>query len=472
MTPTGRLPTASRAYVAYVVSLLFLVNAANYGQRMIVAILVPGIQADIALSDGELGVLMGGVFALFYAVAGVPLARLGDRTVRRSFLAGALVFWSAATALFAMAQTFAHMLLTRITLGIGESVCIPTSHSLLTDYVAKENRPFAFGLYSTGGVVGATLCLILGGYLSAIVGWRNTLLLAAAPGFVLALLIYTTMREPKRTGDSVHDQNTDPIPLPQVIRYLASSRSYVLILAAICFGMLVEFGLNQWLPSYYVRQFGLSVSQVGLEYGLAVAIGGIPGSILGGLVTSRLTRRDVRWLVWFPAILYSVALPIGLAMLLAESAQMALVLNAFYAFTIYATNGAFWAGCFITVPMMMRATTSAITLLVGGITGVAVGPMLVGGISDALAARAATNSLQISLVCIEILAVLVVVALLLASRFIRDDVERQQHAAPQGAAQRQPAQHLLRQPQQGETQQPVPPPPENLGSAATPSSTH
>lgn len=414
----------SRRYVAYVVSLLFLVNAANYGQRMIVSILVPAIQADIALSDGELGALMGGVFALFYAIAGVPLARLADRSVRRTFLAGALAFWSAATASFAMAQTFAQMLVARIALGAGESVCIPTSHSLLTDYVAPENRPLAFGLHSTGGVVGATLCLILGGYLSTVVGWRYTAMLAALPGFILALVIYTTMREPARTGVGMHDGSGSHVPLAEVIRYLLSSRSYVLILAAICCSMLVEFGLNQWLPSYYVRQFGMTVAQVGLQYGLAVAIGGIPGSIIGGFIATRLLRRDVRWLVWFPAAMYSVAIPVGLCMLLAKSAQAALVLNAIYAFAIFATNGAFWAACFVTIPTMMRATTSAITLLMGGITGIALGPVLVGGISDALASRAGSHSLQLSLVCIESLAALVVVTLLIAGRRMRDEADR------------------------------------------------
>lgn len=414
----------SRRYVAYVVLLLFLVNAANYGQRMIVSILVPAIQADIALSDGELGALMGGVFALFYAIAGVPLARLADRSVRRTFLAGALAFWSAATASFAMAQTFAQMLVARIALGAGESVCIPTSHSLLTDYVAPENRPLAFGLHSTGGVVGATLCLILGGYLSTVVGWRYTAMLAALPGFILALVIYTTMREPARTGVGMHDGSASHVPLAEVIRYLLSSRSYVLILAAICCSMLVEFGLNQWLPSYYVRQFGMTVAQVGLQYGLAVAIGGIPGSIIGGFIATRLLRRDVRWLVWFPAAMYSVAIPVGLCMLLAKSAQAALVLNAIYAFAIFATNGAFWAACFVTIPTMMRATTSAITLLMGGITGIALGPVLVGGISDALASRAGSHSLQLSLVCIESLAALVVVTLLIAGRRMRDEADR------------------------------------------------
>ena len=193
---------ASRLYAGYVVLLLFLVNAANYGQRMIISVLLPAIKEDVALSDSELGILMGGGFALFFAIAGVPLARLADRSVRRTFLAGAVVFWSGATALFSVTQSFVQMLTARVALGIGESVCIPTSHSLITDYVRNETRPFAFGVHSTGGVVGVTLSLILGGYLAANFGWRGAMLMAAIPGFVLAVIIFFTLREPRRLGRS------------------------------------------------------------------------------------------------------------------------------------------------------------------------------------------------------------------------------------------------------------------------------
>ena len=103
---------------------------------------------------------------------------------------------------------------------------------------------------------------------------------------------------------------------------MVSLRSYQLVLVAVCFGMLVEFGLNQWLPSYYVRQFSLSVQDVGFRYGLTVAVGGIPGSILGGLLATILIRRDIRWLVWFPGTMYIIALPIGLSMLLVSQAQL------------------------------------------------------------------------------------------------------------------------------------------------------
>jgi predicted MFS family arabinose efflux permease len=423
----------TRLYVGYVVFLLFLLNAANYGQRMIIAILLPAIKADLGLSDQQLGILMGGGFALFFAIAGVPLARLADRTVRRTFLAGAAVFWSSATALFGVTQTFTQMLVARVALGVGESACIPVSHSLLTDYVAPRNRPFALGVHSTGGVVGVTSSLIAGGYLAVAYGWRITMVLMAIPGFVLAILIMVSLREPARHGAAAGAAGAAAaaqVPLRAVIRHLLSLKSYLLLLVAICFSLLVEFGLNQWLPSYYVRQFGLSMTEVGYRYGLAVAIGGIPGSILGGLLANRLLRADVRWLAWLPAVAYSIALPVGLSMLLATSAQTALTLNALYSFAVFATNGAFWTACFISVPTMMRATTSAITLLVGGVCGIALGPVLVGAISDALASRPGGQSLQTSLVVVECLALVVIVTMLLAARHLQRESLLAQTAEP------------------------------------------
>ena len=409
---------ASSSYAAYVVLLLFLANVANYGQRMIVSILLPAIQADLALTDSQLGVMMGGGFALFYALAGVPLARFADRHGRVRWLSIAILFWSTATGLFGLTRSFLQMLAARIALGVGESVCIPTSHSLLTDYVAAENRPFALGLHSTGAVLGATLSLILGGYLEMRVGWRHAMSYFALSGCALALLMFATLREPARRG-AVVNSSAAPMALREVVAHLLSLRSYVMVVIAVCFGMLVEFGLNQWLPSYYVRQFSLSVSEVGFRYGMTVALGGIPGSILGGLIATYLTRRDIRWLVWFPAAMYVIALPLGLSMLLAHSASAALALNGAYAFAIFTTNGALWAACFVHVPTLMRATTSAITLLVAGVTGLALGPALVGGISGALTANGGGHALQSSLVVVELLAVGVIVPLLLAAPYLR-----------------------------------------------------
>ena len=410
--------TASRVFshTNYALLLLFLANVENYGQRLILSILLPGIKNDVALTDGQLGVLMGGGFGLFFALAGVPLARFAEQRGRVKWLSIAALFWSMATGFFGLARTFLQMLAARIALGVGESICVPTSHSLLTDYVKDEQRPFAFGLHSTGAVVGATLCLILGGYLEAHVGWRNALTLLACSGAALGLVMIATLREPAhKTAMAAAPAHVARQSLGEAIRHLLSIKSYVFVLIAVCFATLVEFGLNQWLPSYYVRQFSLSVSDVGFRYGLAVACGGIPGSLLGGLLATFLARRDIRWLVWFPAAMYACALPIGLSMLLASHVEVALLLNGLYSFVIFATNGPLWAASFIRVPPGMRATTSAITLLLAGLTGLTLGPALAGILSDFWSGRVGTNSLQAALVSIEAMAVFVIIPLVLTA---------------------------------------------------------
>ena len=418
--------TLSEGYTGYAVLLLFLANIANYGQRMVVSILLPGIKSDVGLTDGQLGILMGGGFAILYAIAGVPLARLAERRGRVKWLSIALVFWSVATGLLGLARTFLQMLAARSALGAGQSLCIPTSHSLLGDYVKPANRPLALGVHSAGGVLGATLAMVLGGYLGSKMGWRPTVELFALAGVLLAGVIALTLPDPSVTTSGLAPSERRHLPLRAAVARLIGVRSYVLVLIAVCFAMLVEYGLNQWLPSYYVREFALPVQSVGIRYGVAIAFGGIPGSVLGGMVVASLARRDVRWLVWFPAVMYIVGIPVGLSMLLVSNANIAFVLNACYAFAVYSTNGAIWGACFVHVPAELRATTSALTLLVAGIAGLAVGPVVVGILSDVLTERLGSQSLQMSLVAVQCLAVFVVVPLLFAATFVAR--ERPAHA--------------------------------------------
>jgi len=418
--------TLSEGYTGYAVLLLFLANIANYGQRMVVSILLPGIKSDVGLTDGQLGILMGGGFAILYAIAGVPLARFAERRGRVKWLSIALVFWSVATGLLGLARTFLQMLAARSALGAGQSLCIPTSHSLLGDYVKPANRPLALGVHSAGGVLGATFAMVLGGYLGSKMGWRPTLELFALAGVLLAGVIALTLPDPSVNTTGLAPSERRHLPLRTAVARLIGVRSYVLVLISVCFAMLVEYGLNQWLPSYYVREFALPVQSVGIRYGFAIAFGGIPGSVLGGMVVASLARRDVRWLVWFPAVMYIVGIPVGLSMLLVSNANVAFVLNACYAFAVYSTNGAIWGACFVHVPAELRATTSALTLLVAGIAGLAVGPVVVGILSDVLTVRLGPQSLQMSLVAVQCLAVFVVVPLLLAAPFVAR--ERPAHA--------------------------------------------
>src|SRR5262245_11213339 len=95
---TRRCPTSLRApmaapsslYSSYVLGVLLVVMVINFVDRQLMSILIEPIKAEFGASDREMGLLTGFAFALFYTVAGIPVARLADVWVRRSVIAIAL----------------------------------------------------------------------------------------------------------------------------------------------------------------------------------------------------------------------------------------------------------------------------------------------------------------------------------------------------------------------------------------------
>ncbi len=84
---------------------------------------------------------MGGGFAVIFALAGVPLSRFADRHGRVRWLSAAVLAWSCATVAFGWSRSFVQLLLTRAGLAGAQSVGIPVSHSLITDYVPTSSAP-------------------------------------------------------------------------------------------------------------------------------------------------------------------------------------------------------------------------------------------------------------------------------------------------------------------------------------------
>ena len=98
----------------WTLALLTLTYFFSFMDRQILAILLEAIKADLRLSDTQLGLLSGLVFAIFYATLGIPIARLADRTSRKRIIAISLAVWSAMTALSGFAQNFTQLMLARI----------------------------------------------------------------------------------------------------------------------------------------------------------------------------------------------------------------------------------------------------------------------------------------------------------------------------------------------------------------------
>jgi len=199
-------------YAYYALFLLILANLFNYLDRHIISILAPAIQAELHLTDTQIGFLLGTAFAVLYGVLGIPMGRIADVLSRKRLMAGGLALWSGMTALAGAATGFLSLSAARVGVGLGEATANPVSHSLLCDYFPARNRSAVLGCYLASVYLGIGISLVLGGLLiqhwsswcssfpgnaCGLTSWRAGFLIVGIPGILLAILI-ALLREPPR----------------------------------------------------------------------------------------------------------------------------------------------------------------------------------------------------------------------------------------------------------------------------------
>jgi MFS family permease len=209
----------------YVLILLTLVASVSLLDRQIITILAVDIKRDLGLNDSEIGLVYGTFFAIFYALFSIPLGRLADGWVRTRQVAWALSGWSIATIGCAFAGGFGSLSAWRVGVAVGEAGAGPAAYSLVADLFPRAQRATAFAIYGSSSAIGVGLSIALGGIVVdawnasfpggvgwfGLVGWQAAFIIAALPGFVLAILIML-VREPARGISDGIIQPRDPHP--------------------------------------------------------------------------------------------------------------------------------------------------------------------------------------------------------------------------------------------------------------------
>jgi MFS family permease len=419
-------PYVRPAYRYYVLGVLTVVYVFNFLDRQLLVILQEPIKAELGLSDTQLGLLSGFAFCLFYVVCGIPIARWADRGVRRSIIALSLTVWSSMTALCGLAGNYTQLLLARMGVGVGEAGGSPPAHSMISDIFHPKHRALALSVYSIGIYIGILAGFALGGWVAEAFGWRRAFLVVGLPGVALAILLQLTVREPLR-GWSEGRAATTPSapPLGDVARLLWSRVAFRHLAFAASLQAFIIYGVGNWLPSYFLREFSLDLATVGTWLALTTGIGGGLGSFFGGWVADRLGARDQRWYLWAPAILTFLTVPVMAVILTATSPTLALWLTAPFNFLTAAYLGAVLAVSHSLVTARMRALTSAVLFFFINLIGLGLGPLSVGVLSDHFTASGVASPLATGMMIAGIGAALwACLHYVLAARSIRQDIAR------------------------------------------------
>lgn len=384
-----------RNYKRYLITLLLVIFAFNYVDRLALGLLLQDIKIELQLSDTQLGFLSGFGFALFYSVMGIPIARWADRGNRVTIIAGTLALWSATVALCGIAGSYVQLLIIRVGAAIGEAGCIPPAHSLIADNFSRSERPRAVARYMLGVPLSFVIGFLVTGWLNEIFGWRLTFVFLGLPGIGLSILAWLTLREPRLDGrtngsDEISDNRGIPKPLPsiepslrEVFTVLWLNRTFRHLLLCLSVASFFTYGILQWKAAFFVRSFSVKTGELGTWFAAIYGVFGVLGTYLGGELASRYAANNERLQLKGLSIAYCSFGLISACIYLSENQYVALGFMVLATLGGNAVNGPLFATIQTLVQPRMRAMSVAIIYLFANLIGMGLGPLAAGALSDA-----------------------------------------------------------------------------------------
>lgn len=309
-------------------AILILFTILSYADRMIIALLVDPIKADLGLDDVQFSYLTGLAFALCFGLASLPLAWLADRWSRRWVIYLGVTIWSLATAAGGLASSFGEMFMSRFFVGVGEAALAPAAFAMIPDLFPRNQVARATGLMGSAAALGGGMAVLSGGFLvdftermgsatlpliGAVSPWQAVFLILGLPGVMLAFL--TLLLPGREEAEALRAAGKrPPAEAPAIVEtgqdithsavpaakagYLAWLRANWLFIAGLAFGCsamgALAYGLTSWTPAYLSRVFGLSMGEVGVTLGFVQMLSGLVGYIGGGWLIDWLEARGVK----------------------------------------------------------------------------------------------------------------------------------------------------------------------------------
>lgn len=367
--------------------MLLLGNLVNFYDRAVPAILLEPIRKEWNLSDLELG-LIPATFTVVFAIACIPLGRLADRTSRKAIMGFGLIAWSAFTALGAASWSFGSFLVTRIAVGIAEASYQPSAIPMVADLFPSNKRSRAIGVFALGLPLGLTLAFFTVGALAQLFGsWRAPFVVAMFPGLVIAVLVFM-IREPARGSAEVVQVSRAEIAHP--MRKVLGIRTMLWLFVAGAASNFAAYATYSFMVPLIQRYFELNLQQAAVSTGIIVGLTGVVGLTSGGWIADRLHGAQVNRLL-FGGISVAIAsvgawyaLSLGreqAALFVMVFAGAWLLQHAYYVSVLPAIQDV--------VDPRLRGTAMAIYFAVINIMGGALGPLVVGHLSDYYAEAAA-----------------------------------------------------------------------------------
>ncbi|HYA97875.1 MAG TPA: MFS transporter [Methylomirabilota bacterium] len=398
------------SYQTRVLAVLALINFVNFADRQVVVPLIPILRSHFSVTDEQLGWLQT-VLLIVLAAASVPSGFLADRFSEKRIIAGGVLFWSLASIASGLAPTFSFLLLARACVGVGEAAYAPAAQAMISGAFSKESRARALAVFAAGMLLGGACGQALGGVMGEMHGWQYAFVVVGVLGLIPALSVLR-LEEPARPPRS------EVVPLGRILRVPA----FLAMIAAGIFFTFSSVSLLTWGIDFVVSYKEFSLREAAISLALIALTSLVLGVLTGGFVADRLQKRYAYGRIIAIAVAFLLAAPFVL--LAIQSDEKWVVISGLFVAGYFMSwyHGPVTAVIHDMMPQRAHASSVGVYMFVTQLVG-ALGPQLVGKISD-------MRDLQIGLQVAVAVMVCGALLMLLVIYFVRRDGLRHPQLEP------------------------------------------
>ena len=304
--------TNSKYYPWVVVALLGGVALLNYMDRQMLSTMKDSMQVDIidlqsATNFGRLMAIFLWVYGLMSPISGI----IADNLSRKKLIVGSLLVWSSVTYLMGLATTYDEVFWLRALMGVSEALYLPAGLSLIADYHTGGSRSLAVGIHMTGLYLGQAI----GGFgatLAAAYSWNTTFYWFGIIGIAYAFVLAVFLKDKKRVAPEEAKESTPKKPQANVLLSLKSlftNPAFWVILLYFAIPSLPGWATKNWLPTLFAENLRLPMSQAGPIATITIAFSSFVGVVLGGILSDRWVRKNIKGRIYTGAIGLSLTIP-------------------------------------------------------------------------------------------------------------------------------------------------------------------
>ncbi|ALR20406.1 MFS transporter [Sphingobium baderi] len=410
--PIAEQGTAVAKTVRRTVPLFLLCYIIAQADKQAFGLTVAAIQQDIHITDTQIGLLQGAVFAIAFSLGGLPMGWLVDRRNRVHIAAICLTIWSIATALSGLAHSFEALVMCRGVTAFFEAGLAPAAFSLFSDRIGAGQAARASAIYMLAPFLGAGVAMIGGAGVGQLLPhwplaaqfgydgtWRLIFLMIGAPGVLLGVLLPLLLRDTRRRAP-VRRAGDAAIPAWAPVFGALFARRGFLMSYQLGMAMFVAF-LSiyvAWFPTYLIRGFDLGLAGTGAMAGATYMIGGVAGTVF--TIASMKTRRDLSQVVGWLARSIALLVPIAVLLPLVPWIWAIIPIYAAFAFLTATVLAVMIVPLQLALPLDMQGRAIGVfTLIVTGVAG-SLGPLLTGWITHSWGLQLGSTMFALGSFCI------------------------------------------------------------------------